>query len=538
MVLSICNCAAAAGTEGTAGTHPRYQTNKAKTIRMCSSCAAWFSFSVRGTVFGADVRFNLFGGILSLLLVVSVFFLLVLLNRLYVKSLRGDYEVSRRLLLAISRGRRGDRRAAERKRASGKKSGLGRDERAALLQQEGTDSSEGGGEYVVNDEGDEERRAFSSSALRSPVVHGNSRKDSRDEKRTAVANNNNSGGDGLLEPSRAARMEAGRVEEEELDFSAIAGTFVLPEYYTFTLWAMLWFALQAVVDFVAISAPADAPPLFFYLRYLVHSGCAFLDAWVFFFLLMPQASPKSFRRALMISLGIAVVYLIQAFALPLPRECSYCGVHIPNSWVFTLYIPAGFFYAAPAVVWFFFRRFRSRMRPALVLWGSFLAPAYFLVGLSVFLLKFFKAEISYCILLAVLVWYTVLYAAVFYRVATTDSLFCLREGLVKDTDTSQSSRMVDSVVPSTIPLEFRDLLRDGTLNVIALEDLEMLERVGAGGFGEVWRARWMHSDVAVKRIFAFGMAEVRFCARISAPRPRSDLLCIFLPFSIGRRSVL
>ena len=35
---------------------------------------------------------------------------------------------------------------------------------------------------------------------------------------------------------------------------------------------------------------------------------------------------------------------------------------------------------------------------------------------------------------------------------------------------------------------------------IALKDIVLGERIAIGGFGEVLKGRWMHTDVAVKRL--------------------------------------
>ena len=35
---------------------------------------------------------------------------------------------------------------------------------------------------------------------------------------------------------------------------------------------------------------------------------------------------------------------------------------------------------------------------------------------------------------------------------------------------------------------------------IAFKDIVLGERIAVGGFGEVFKGRWMHTDVAVKRL--------------------------------------
>ena len=55
--------------------------------------------------------------------------------------------------------------------------------------------------------------------------------------------------------------------------------------------------------------------------------------------------------------------------------------------------------------------------------------------------------------------------------------------------------------PTRAPSLFNSkVLPDGSEWVIQSSEIELGRRIGSGSFGEVFRAQWRHTDVAVKRV--------------------------------------
>lgn len=66
---------------------------------------------------------------------------------------------------------------------------------------------------------------------------------------------------------------------------------------------------------------------------------------------------------------------------------------------------------------------------------------------------------------------------------------------VEDTITKSPTR-----APSLFDLTSPHQQQEGAEWLIPWDEIELGRRIGAGSFGEVFRAQWRHTDVAVKRI--------------------------------------
>lgn len=54
--------------------------------------------------------------------------------------------------------------------------------------------------------------------------------------------------------------------------------------------------------------------------------------------------------------------------------------------------------------------------------------------------------------------------------------------------------------PSLFDLTAPQMSQDSAEWLIAWDEIELGRRIGAGSYGEVFRAQWRHTDVAVKKI--------------------------------------
>jgi Protein tyrosine and serine/threonine kinase len=336
--------------------------------------------------------------------------------------------------------------------------------------------------------------------------------------------------------------------------------FVLPTYVAFALVAGLLFLFEGVLHFVAHPrdlAPGVNSPLTVFVRYFATSGCFSLDAFVVTFILGSNPGARGWRGwgpGVCGSLLVFAGSLTFFYALPqdAAETCTYCGIHVPTPYAPVLEGTLLGVYALLLIGATVGRRLaqsrpdqdanEARMlrmcrllgrRSAVITWLRFLILLYSLAIAGIVLAGYLQLDMGFCFTQVSVLFLALVYPFAVWRVSLHDSLECLELGLLDDmlssgggsAEAGQSEkRLVDPASQgvaltegggtaivgdyqhdnATISAIADGLFRESNIRVISPEDIHYERRMGAGGAGEVWQAKWspLDTSVAVKRLHA------------------------------------
>eukprot|EP00005_Dracoamoeba_jomungandri_P011924 CAMPEP_0174273094 /NCGR_PEP_ID=MMETSP0439-20130205/53382_1 /TAXON_ID=0 /ORGANISM="Stereomyxa ramosa, Strain Chinc5" /LENGTH=588 /DNA_ID=CAMNT_0015364029 /DNA_START=204 /DNA_END=1967 /DNA_ORIENTATION=+ len=273
--------------------------------------------------------------------------------------------------------------------------------------------------------------------------------------------------------------------------------WILPVYYFFTQLACAWFIVQAIAYLPGSKYKSSLK----YIAYSIFCVDAFLDNSILIFLCWKKITTFNTVVTTFASLFISVMYMVYVIAVPLDDDCDWCGIHFPTSYISFPYLVSGVIYFLIA----FLARVRpfgiTFIRPAAEVWGLFIGFPYFIVAVSILSLWQLHWDGGYCILLAAVFWYTCGWFLAIYFTFTRDSKFCLLNNRIpKLTDPNHTNPAYESAAMSCT---LRDLLNDPLIHIIPPSELKVHERVGLGGFGEVYRGSWCGTTIAIKKLLCF-----------------------------------
>lgn len=295
-----------------------------------------------------------------------------------------------------------------------------------------------------------------------------------------------------------------------------------------------------------------------FIRYLLLSLDTLFDNFIVVYMCLSHR--KSPWRAVLISSLISVVYLIYALAINSSSEnCPWCGIHFPNSEIMYPYLAASLIYIAIFVYTVSgMRCWGIEPRPNVAWWCFHLAVYYITVGLGLFLLTHIGADAGYCIVDVALLEYSLVYALLLYYIMIRDSRYVenmetnqllraynlplidlnrtwlgfrkRRKGSGRRAMQSRNRTAEDRLLAEArgraystfheddeeeregeereefdeksmiVSEQVQEILKDSSITLISSSELTKESRLGVGGYGTVYRARWRGVRVAMKEM--------------------------------------
>lgn len=271
--------------------------------------------------------------------------------------------------------------------------------------------------------------------------------------------------------------------------------WILPWYHGYLLALALFLALQIILAF-----PSDGP-VFMWLNRLVCGLCESLDMMLVFFLCLPYITPV--RTVVLALFAIAWCGIIVGFVLLTHQDIvlPYTNFNYPTTSIAYVYLGEAALCAAIALLaWF--RPLKHNPRPAAVVICVFWIPLYVACAVLIPMEAGYRAynpvDWGYCILLCCACYYSLAFIPVFYVTLKRDSLWVLQHRLHSSMQQRASAVHVQQDDEAATLLqqsssnnaELVEVLGDSSVARIASRELQLLQRVGRGSYGTVWRATW------------------------------------------------
>ncbi|KAL6054770.1 putative serine/threonine-protein kinase/receptor [Balamuthia mandrillaris] len=505
----------------------------------CEWCCEFRTYSVH--LHGLNTELPLYDTLLTVLQALSLFVLLFLLNSKYSQLLT---IVQRRNNLAYKLN---SFHSSTKSARAGSSTASSRSSSMAIFSVAGGRGGGRGGEEEEEVEGEDVE-----SQQRVPLLLKQKERAERDKRKER---GDDGGESGKEEAPRRAGVTARlfsflKKSKQEKNGAEQPQNWVLPVYYKLALAQCIWFTVMAF----AYLPSSSKSLLIRYIASVVFSISAFFDNFLVILLCHDRLSLSAKIKSFLLSLFFSILYLIYAIFVPKEKDCPWCGVHFPNSYISIPYSISSFFYILFAVCakngW---PLFCINIHPAAFIWCSFLIVPYAGAAISIGLLKLYDIDFGYCLLGIVLLWYTVFYAPALYLTMTKDSRYCIQHNKIPDpsrpgddADADKQQREMVLRLLKDLPPELHDMLSDGTVRLIDGRDIEVYERIGIGGYGEVFRGSWHGTIVAIKTLFAFSaknriasleslLKEVRILSQLRHP---NVLLFIGLSLNEGAQSLI
>ena len=311
---------------------------------------------------------------------------------------------------------------------------------------------------------------------------------------------------------------------------------VLPAYYTFCLASCFTFVLQAIVWIL----PSDSKAFTIGI-YLVFTFCMCNDFLLLIHLNRPVAASAKDSAYMTIVPAVLVLGYVR-FVLPgnvAPSDCHFCCVHFPKPgievpWLITgiIFLWAGIcaefrlsliccdrpkkLHDSPPSSQRSFATQRANNnndssrcipRRSVAAWSALVSLPYLLSSASIFVLHYGwggsrNQDLAYCGLVISDLIYSLGYAPIFLYTVTRDSDDCrgirMRRALQKALGGTPSS---DDVLGQKETEQYVvDIVTDPRLKLIDPKDMRDHQKVGSGGFGDVYRASYHGLPIAVKKL--------------------------------------
>eukprot|EP00051_Salpingoeca_urceolata_P012215 m.151510 g.151510 ORF g.151510 m.151510 type:complete len:668 (-) comp17413_c0_seq2:218-2221(-) len=282
----------------------------------------------------------------------------------------------------------------------------------------------------------------------------------------------------------------------------VASAMVLPKYYYAAQLLVLLFVVQT---FAWLSPPNDT--LFDTIQHVVFAVCMFCDLVLVVHMSLPVSTSLWVSAALSGVVAVGMFLVVQL--LGTPTDCPWCGIHFPRPGIEYAFVVLAALFLFTGVV---SQLHRSKLfhctyfspRSAIFVWCMNLTFSYGVSAVGLWLLHngYGPTELGYCLLDIVLVQYAIMYAPAFYSCIAADSRFVRALELSEALQTSVLSPLLSEEDSERQSSDICDLLSSMNVQMIAFEDLQILDRIGSGGYGVVYSARWQGLPVAVKELFA------------------------------------
>jgi len=223
-------------------------------------------------------------------------------------------------------------------------------------------------------------------------------------------------------------------------------------------------------------------------------GFFFFETFVVFFTLITPAPVKQTTlKAILLALAVTLVHIGLMF-LYTYLPCGSCVLVFPAIEAVYSNVFATLFYVSVILLSCVSDTIRAR-QPGQG-WTQFLL-AFNAVFVITGAIAARPTDAGYCLITGTTILYRILYVPILYRTVQSDSIQVLSDKMFEgDAD------MMQEAGTNTL-LFYRHKLAqlDQRVKNINFEDLYFGPKIGAGGYGEVYKGRWKHTDVAIKRVF-------------------------------------
>ena len=286
--------------------------------------------------------------------------------------------------------------------------------------------------------------------------------------------------------------------------------WILPWYFSYVIANTVYMVMGLFVSFLEPSL------LTLWIGRFLCGLCDFFDLWLFVFLCLPRITPRAKLLCFVVTGLIGVGVSVFVTLVGQERPCPWCSQHYPISAVSWIYLAQAIVMAI-AVVWAKVRPFReNNPRPAVVFYACYWIPLYVACGVVLPIMDanygVTSVDWGFCVLGVVVVVYYALLVPVFYVTITRDSKYVLMHSL--DSALADEGNNVQFEEDARYLLqqheqsneELVDVLGDASVSLVKAEELDLVRRVGVGGYGEVFEGWWCGTHVAVKKLLASALA--------------------------------
>jgi hypothetical protein len=275
-------------------------------------------------------------------------------------------------------------------------------------------------------------------------------------------------------------------------------------------------ALFMVVEVVG-SLPDESPALDWLWKFLC-GGREAVDVALIIFVCVPRLTRVTKWIPFVGSLCVLLVFSLFVTLVPENQPCPWCTQHFPKSLVSWLFVVQCVLTLIIAI-WAKKRPFKYwNPRPAAFILCAFWVPIYGSLGIVLPIMKanypLGDIDWGFCMLFVIITIYYLTYVVVMYAVIIRDSKYIFEWKLDDALNVNRSPQyeLLDESTERLIrkyPMtEMMNLLQEKSLAAIPSSELVLVNRLGAGAFGEVYKANWNGTQVAVKTLLRFSESEL------------------------------
>eukprot|EP01127_Copromyxa_protea_P020404 TRINITY_DN6833_c0_g1_i1.p1 TRINITY_DN6833_c0_g1~~TRINITY_DN6833_c0_g1_i1.p1 ORF type:complete len:525 (+),score=61.05 TRINITY_DN6833_c0_g1_i1:26-1600(+) len=259
---------------------------------------------------------------------------------------------------------------------------------------------------------------------------------------------------------------------------------LLSAYLSFTIVLLLWLLLTALS--LVLPKKLFITTLLDRLRFV---GDMFLDNFLVFYTMLAP-SDQTALKAILLTLLVTSVHVGLLFSFNFDGQCAGCAMIFPAAEVLYSDIFSTILFLLILILSHFTDKFK--LRSSGKEWAQFMLAfeAIFLVCTIVISRP---SDAGYCLLTGAVGAFRIVYVPFLYYL------------LAKDSNEVVSKKILGGDVDhnSDPLLYYRNQLSnmENSVKIIDFEDLTFGPKIGVGGYGEVYRGRWKHTDVGIKRVF-------------------------------------
>lgn len=274
-------------------------------------------------------------------------------------------------------------------------------------------------------------------------------------------------------------------ERKSMEQSGLEKRQLRPSYYVYLLAACLWFLLEALLVLI----PPATGPLARTLDIILYEGHVLLDNYVIVLAMFPSDRTRHQVLSLAIcAVLLVVISVLAGLTFVLTTDCDTCDLFFPAPQAFFVYTVMTVVYGLCIIG--LYSRF-GKPRSSVKYWLWFLISVNAVASVGSGAVYFLDQDAGFCIVNFIAIWYTLGYAPILYIT------------LVRDSAALTAKDVVASPVLHVNPAIARahELVKRHSVGWIPFDSLIVGPRLGVGAAGEVYKAMYLQTPVAVKKLF-------------------------------------